>query len=62
MEAIRTIVVSGLPSSLDSKTLWKKIRKYKGAETVAWPVKKAESQNEDVSTGTYKCSSICLYV
>lgn len=30
--AIRTIVISGLPSSIDSKILWKKVRKYEGAE------------------------------
>jgi nucleolar protein 4 len=49
-QAIRTIVVSGLPSSIDSKTLWKKIRKYEGAQTVEWPAK-AENGVEDSSTG-----------
>ncbi|KAF8651388.1 hypothetical protein AX16_004811 [Volvariella volvacea WC 439] len=38
-DAIRTIVVSGLPPSVDSKALWKKMRKYGGAEKVDWPVK-----------------------
>ncbi|CAL1711095.1 unnamed protein product [Somion occarium] len=38
--AIRTIVVSGLPTSIDSKALWKKVRKYKGAEKVDWPIQK----------------------
>ncbi|KAF8068858.1 hypothetical protein FPV67DRAFT_1093520 [Lyophyllum atratum] len=37
--AIRTIVVSGLPPSIDSGVLWKKIRKYEGADKVDWPVK-----------------------
>ncbi|KAI0090642.1 hypothetical protein BDY19DRAFT_904925 [Irpex rosettiformis] len=37
--AIRTIFISGLPSSIDSKTLWKKVRKYEGAEKVEWPAK-----------------------
>ncbi|KAF9268810.1 RNA-binding domain-containing protein [Marasmius fiardii PR-910] len=37
--AIRTIVVSGLPQSVDSKTLWKKFRKCTGAEKVDWPAK-----------------------
>ena len=32
--AIRTIIVSGLPSSVDSKTLWKKVRKLEGAEKI----------------------------
>lgn len=32
--AIRTIVISGLPTSIDQKTLWKKVRKYDGAESV----------------------------
>ncbi|KAM6489848.1 hypothetical protein JOM56_014660, partial [Amanita muscaria] len=36
--AIRTIVISGLPGSIDSKALWKKVRKYEGGEKVEWPV------------------------
>nr|GAT55499.1 ribosome biogenesis [Mycena chlorophos] len=37
--AIRTIIVSGIPSTgVDSKTLWKKFRKSPGAEKVDWPV------------------------
>ncbi|KAI0071311.1 RNA-binding domain-containing protein [Panus rudis PR-1116 ss-1] len=47
--AIRTIVISGLPSSIDSKTLWKKIRKYEGAEKVEWPAK-LQDGSEDKST------------
>jgi len=31
--AIRTIVISGLPESSDQKTLWKKVRKCDGAES-----------------------------
>ncbi|KAH8110883.1 RNA-binding domain-containing protein [Phellopilus nigrolimitatus] len=31
--AIRTIIISGLPSSVDQNTLWKKVRKCKGAES-----------------------------
>ncbi|KNZ78351.1 hypothetical protein J132_01131 [Termitomyces sp. J132] len=38
--AIRTIVISGLPPSVDSKVLWKKVRKYNGAE-------KVDSMSED---------------
>nr|VWO94873.1 Eukaryotic translation initiation factor 3 subunit G (eIF3g) (Eukaryotic translation initiation factor 3 RNA-binding subunit) (eIF-3 RNA-binding subunit) (Translation initiation factor eIF3 p33 subunit homolog) (eIF3 p33 homolog) [Ganoderma boninense] len=37
--AIRTVVVSGLPGGIDSKTLWKKVRKLPGAEKVEWPIK-----------------------
>lgn len=47
--AIRTIVISGLPASIDSKSLWKKVRKYEGAEKVEWPAKVNDS--EDASTG-----------
>ncbi|PPQ84136.1 hypothetical protein CVT26_015169, partial [Gymnopilus dilepis] len=47
--AVRTIVVSGLPSSIDSKVLWKKFRKCEGAEKVDWPVKKDDG-TEDPST------------
>ncbi|KZV68868.1 RNA-binding domain-containing protein [Peniophora sp. CONT] len=37
--AIRTVAVSGIPPGVDSKTLWKKFRKTRGAESVEWPVK-----------------------
>jgi len=47
--AIRTIVISGLPLSLDSKVLWKKIRKYEGAEKVDYPI----VNGEDHSTGMF---------
>lgn len=47
--AIRTIVVSGLPSSVNQKTLWKKLRKFEGAENVEWPAKAVGG--EDLSTG-----------
>ncbi|GLB42149.1 putative RNA recognition motif containing protein [Lyophyllum shimeji] len=47
--SIRTIVISGLPSSIDSKVLWKKIRKCNGAEKVDWPVKSAAG-DDDSST------------
>lgn len=47
--AIRTIVVSGLPSSINQKTLWKKLRKFEGAESVEWPAKIVGG--EDSSTG-----------
>lgn len=50
--AIRTIVASGLPPSIDSKVLWKKFRKYAGAEKVDWPVKGAD-QEEDPTTGKH---------
>ena len=47
--AIRTIVISGLPP-VDSKVLWKKIRKYEGAEDVQWPIKR-DNDVEDTPTG-----------
>lgn len=47
--AIRTIVMSGLPSSINQKTLWKKLRKFEGAEDVQWPAKTVGG--EDPSTG-----------
>ncbi|KAH7099952.1 hypothetical protein BKA62DRAFT_268558 [Auriculariales sp. MPI-PUGE-AT-0066] len=37
-QAIRTIVISGLPTGVDSKVLWKKIRKEDGAEEIKYPV------------------------
>ena len=48
--AIRTIVISGLPLSLDSKVLWKKIRKYEGAEKVDFPIR-----SDATSTGMFAC-------
>lgn len=48
--AIRTIVISGLAPSVDAKSLWKKIRKHEGAETVEWPLKSADGV-EDPTTG-----------
>lgn len=48
--AIRTIIISGLPQALDAKQLWKKIRKYDGAEKVDWPYK-SEDGTEDSSIG-----------
>ncbi|EIN04750.1 hypothetical protein PUNSTDRAFT_146379 [Punctularia strigosozonata HHB-11173 SS5] len=44
--AIRTVVVSGLPSGLDTKTLWKKVRKSAGAEKVDWPLKAADGSED----------------
>lgn len=50
--AIRTVVIAGLPSSIDSKTLWKKIRKLGGAEKIEWPIV-SEGGNEDRNTGQF---------
>ncbi|KAJ7470400.1 hypothetical protein FB451DRAFT_1253606 [Mycena latifolia] len=47
--AIRTIIVSGLPAPIESKVLWKKFRKYAGAEKVDWPIKN-EDGAEDPGT------------
>ncbi|ETW75268.1 hypothetical protein HETIRDRAFT_244962, partial [Heterobasidion irregulare TC 32-1] len=49
--AIRTIIVSGLPTPLDSNALWKKMRKYAGAEHLEWPLKLGnDGEGEDPST------------
>jgi len=54
--AIRTIVLSGLPSSIDAKVLWKKVRKQEGAEKVDWPAK-LQTGDEDSTQGVslYSC-------
>ncbi|PFH48806.1 hypothetical protein AMATHDRAFT_5445 [Amanita thiersii Skay4041] len=44
--SICTVVISGLPTSIDSKMLWKKIRKYNGAKKVEWPIK-ADGEADD---------------
>jgi len=48
--AIRTLVLSGLPSSIDAKLLWKKVRKQEGAEKVDWPAK-LQTGEEDSTQG-----------
>ena len=48
--AVRTVVLSGLPSSIDAKVLWKKLRKQEGVEKVDWPVK-LETGEEDPTQG-----------
>ncbi|EIW75494.1 hypothetical protein CONPUDRAFT_147133 [Coniophora puteana RWD-64-598 SS2] len=48
-DAIRTIVISGLPAGLDSKTLWKKLRKYPGAENPRFPLTRDDG-SEDASS------------
>ena len=48
--AIRTVVLSGLPSSIDAKILWKKIRKQQGVEKIEWPVKLGTGE-EDQTQG-----------
>ena len=48
--AIRTVVLSGLPSSIDAKVLWKKVRKQEGAEKVDWPAK-LQTGDEDPTQG-----------
>ncbi|KAJ6500383.1 hypothetical protein C8R45DRAFT_1210184 [Mycena sanguinolenta] len=48
--AIRTIIVSGLPAAVDSKVLWKKFRKYPGAEKVDWPIKNDEGEDDPATS------------
>ena len=48
--AIRMVVLSGLPSSVDAKVLWKKVRKQEGAEKVEWPAK-LQTGEEDSTQG-----------
>lgn len=50
LQAIRTVVLSGLPSSINAKVLWKKVRKQVGAEKVDWPAK-LETGEEDSTQG-----------
>lgn len=47
--AVRTVLISGLPSSVDHKTLWKKLRKLKGAES-------AELKEDEAGSGApFRC-------
>lgn len=45
--AIRTITITGLPDGIDSKVLWKKVRKQDGAESVVFPALREENGSED---------------
>ncbi|KAH7926597.1 RNA-binding domain-containing protein [Leucogyrophana mollusca] len=56
--AIRTIIVSGLPASIDSKVLWKKLRKYEGAETVEWPAKTDAGENPGMAHVLFSSSNL----
>lgn len=47
-DAVRIIVISGLPASIDKNTLWKKVRKNTGAESVQWPVESASNQVDNI--------------
>ena len=45
--AIRTIVISALPSTIDSNSLWKKVRKLDGAEKISqWPGKTSAGEDD----------------
>ena len=45
--AIRTIVISALPSTVDSNSLWKKVRKLDGAEMISqWPGKTSAGEDD----------------
>ena len=54
--AIRTVVISGLPENVDSKALWKKVRKLEGAEKVEWPVKVGDLEDAHTGKGILSCS------
>jgi hypothetical protein len=65
--AVRTVLISGLPSSIDSKAIWKKVKKLEGAEKIEYPV---EGENSDVGEphiyignyySHYPCSSCFIY-
>ncbi|KAG6919826.1 hypothetical protein DXG01_000331 [Tephrocybe rancida] len=56
--AIRTIVISGLPASVDSRVLWKKVRKYNGAEKIE--MKSAESPTAHVLFSTPAAASTAV--
>ncbi|KAI4294003.1 RNA-binding domain-containing protein, partial [Schizophyllum commune Loenen D] len=52
--AIRTIVISGLPLGIDQKTLWKKVRKYDGAESVQWPASVGGVEDKTTAEALFK--------
>ncbi|KAF9223106.1 RNA-binding domain-containing protein [Gyrodon lividus] len=56
--AIRTIILSGLPSTVDQKTLWKKLRKLEGAEKVDWPAKTSGGEDPSTANVLFTTSSL----
>ncbi|KAH0828730.1 hypothetical protein J3R83DRAFT_3142 [Lanmaoa asiatica] len=56
--AIQTIAVSGLPPSINQKTLWKKLRKFEGAENVEWPVKTIGGEDPSTAHVLFSSSSL----
>jgi nucleolar protein 4 len=54
--ALQTIVISGLPCSIDSKSLWKKVRKLDGVEKLEWPAKSDDGE-EDSNSGAHASHS-----
>lgn len=44
--AVRTIIITGLPTGIDSKVLWKKVRKQEGAETLEFPFKNVDGSED----------------
>ncbi|KAG8221477.1 hypothetical protein J3R82DRAFT_1690 [Butyriboletus roseoflavus] len=56
--AIRTVVVSGLPSSINQKTLWKKLRKFEGAENVEWPAQTVGGEDPSTAHVLFASSSL----
>ena len=66
-DAIRTLIISNLPpDGLTNASLWKKIRKYTGAEKVQWPLGEDSSKgiviyctiNENSNNSTYVYSKL----
>jgi nucleolar protein 4 len=47
VNAVRTITITGLADSVDSKAIWKKVRKQDGAESVIFPAPHDEDGSED---------------
>jgi nucleolar protein 4 len=45
-DAIRTITITGLPKDIDSKVLWKKVRKQPGAESIKYPAILADGSED----------------
>lgn len=59
--AIRTVVLAGLPSSIDAKVLWKKVRKQEGAEKVDWPAKSQTGEEDPTQGMSLSPSAECIW-
>jgi nucleolar protein 4 len=60
--AVRTVTLSGLPADIDSKAIWKKVRKQSGADSVEYPAVNQDGSEDGTKAHVlYKTPSDAQY-